>query len=145
MELEVTPDLSLDRLGERVINASTGDIFNTIDPQQFDCLKSLLVKHKKIGLRICLLDEDGYILRQVSSRSREQQPITGLNQKQKRVLKALERVIKACEHEKISLVGYSDTLVALPTELLDTEHASAEARELETLSVYIGADLLKNR
>lgn len=63
-----------------------------------------------MGLRLCLLDEDGYILRQVSSRSKSERVKPGFNEQQKRVLKALERVLDACEREKISLVGYSDSL-----------------------------------
>lgn len=143
MELEVTTELSEKSIDERVLNSNPGDIFNTVDNQQFELLKKLLVRHKKVGLRVCLLDEDGYILRQVSSRARDDLPLSGLNERQKKVLTALERVLEACEREKINLIGYSDTLVALPSQLLNTEHASAEARELETLNVYIGADLLK--
>lgn len=129
---------------ELVSKANAGDTINTVTQAQFDLLKKLLVEYKKVGLRLCLLDGDGYILRQVSSRSKSERVEPGFNEQQKRVLKALERVFEACEREKISLVGYSDSLVAVPAALLHTDLASAEARELESGEVYLGADLLKS-
>jgi len=126
-----------------VRQAQEGDTINAVNQEQFDALKRLLVEYKKVGLRLCLLDDDGYIIRQVSSRSKSEQVDTGFTTQQKRVIKALERVLEACEKEKIALVGYSDSLVAVPAQLLQTDLASAEAREIESLGVYLGADLLK--
>jgi len=143
MEKDISSALSDAQIRELVKNASTGDILNTSSQEQFELIKKLLVEYKRVGLRLCLLDDDGYILRQISSRSRAQVIEPGFSPQQKRVLKALERVLAACERENIALVGYSDSLVAVPKGLLHTELASAEARELESLGVYIGADLLK--
>ena len=144
MESQLNRTATDNAMRELISKSSAGDTINAVTPAQFDLLKKLLVEYKKVGLRLCLLDEDGYILRQVSSRSKSERIETGFNEQQKRVLKALERVLEACEREKISLVGYSDSLVAVPAGLLHTDLASAEARELESGEVYIGADLLKS-
>ncbi|HSG03550.1 MAG TPA: response regulator [Marinobacterium sp.] len=144
MEKDISKAVSDQQLREIVRNSVSGDTLNTTNQDQFELIKKLLIEYKRVGLRLCLLDDDGYILRQISSRSRTESIEPGLNTQQRKVLKALERVLKACEREKIALVGYSDSLVALPQTLLHTELASAEARELETFGVYIGADLLKH-
>lgn len=143
MEKDIGKTLSEPQVREIVRGAKAGDSLNTSTPEQFDLIKKLLVEYKRVGLRVCLLDDDGYILRQVSSRSRTEAIESGFNAQQKQVLKALERVLQACERENIALVGYSDSLVAVPKTLLHTDLASAEAREMETFGVYIGADLLK--
>jgi len=143
METQLNKNASESSMRELVQGAASGDILNTLSSEQFETLKKFLVEYKKIGLRLCLLDEDGYILRQVSSRSKAEHMEPGLNSQQKRVLKALERVLEACDREGISLIGYSDSLVAVPTKLLHTDLASAEAREIDSGDVYIGADLLK--
>ncbi len=145
MESQLNSTATDAAMRDLVSKASTGDTINVVTQAQFDRLKRLLVEYKKVGLRLCLLDEDGYILRQVSSRSKSARvESAGFNEQQKRVLKALERVLEACEREKISLVGYSDSLVAVPAALLHTDLASAEARELECGEVYLGADILKS-
>lgn len=143
MEKDISSTLSDAQVRELVKTASSGDTLNTSSQEQFELIKKLLVEYKRVGLRLCLLDDDGYILRQISSRSRTEAVEPGFNTQQKRVLKALERVLEACERENIALVGYSDSLVAVPKGLLHTELASAEARELESFGVYIGADLLQ--
>lgn len=143
MERDIGKTLSEPQVREIVRSATAGDSLNTSTPEQFELIKKLLVEYKRVGLRVCLLDDDGYILRQISSRSRAEAIEPGFNSQQKQVLKALERVLLACERENISLVGYSDSLVAVPKALLHTDLASAEAREMETFGVYIGADLLK--
>lgn len=142
MEKQLSANISETRLRSLVSDARPGDILNTESTDQFEQLKRLLVEMKKVGLRICLLDEDGYILRQISSRQRDSGTDNGFNDQQKSVIKALERVLEACRKEGVTLVGYSDSLVALPTQLLQTDIASAEARELNSTGVYIGAEML---
>lgn len=143
MESQLNRGSTAIAMRDLVRQAQEGDTINAVSQEQFDALKRLLVEYKKVGLRLCLLDDDGYIIRQVSSRSKSEQVDTGFTTQQKRVIKALERVLEACEKEKIALVGYSDSLVAVPAQLLQTDLASAEAREIESLGVYLGADLLK--
>jgi len=143
MESQLNRGSTATAMRDLVRQAQAGDTINAVSQEQFDALKRLLVEYKKVGLRLCLLDDDGYIIRQVSSRSKSEQVDTGFTTQQKRVIKALERVLEACEKEKIALVGYSDSLVAVPAQLLQTDLASAEAREIESLGVYLGADLLK--
>lgn len=143
MESQLNRGSTAIAMRDLVRQAQAGDTINAVSQEQFDALKRLLIEYKKVGLRLCLLDDDGYIIRQVSSRSKSEQVDTGFTTQQKRVIKALERVLEACEKEKIALVGYSDSLVAVPAQLLQTDLASAEAREIESLGVYLGADLLK--
>src|SRR5210317_1631955 len=143
MEKEISLALSQPQLRDIVSAAQSGDTLNTASTEQFETIKKLLIEYKLVGLRVCLLDEDGYILRQVSSRSRSESVDAGLNGRQQRVIKALERVLEACDKENIALVGYSDSLVAIPKQLVNTELASSEALEVEDSGVYIGADLLK--
>lgn len=143
MESQLNRGSTAIAMRDLIRQAQAGDTINAVNQEQFDTLKGLLVEYKKVGLRLCLLDDDGYIIRQVSSRSKSEQVETGFTTQQKRVIKALERVLEACEKEKIALVGYSDSLVAVPAQLLQTDLASAEAREIESLGVYLGADLLK--
>lgn len=144
MESQLNLSSTETQISELIKSANAGDTINAVSQEQFDLLKRLLIEYKKVGLRLCLLDEDGYILRQVSSRSKSEQTSPGFTAQQKRVIKALERVLQACEQEKIALVGYSDSLVAIPAPLLHSDLASAEAREVECGDVYIGADLLKS-
>lgn len=143
MESQLNRGSTAIAMRDLIRQAQAGDTINAVNQEQFDTLKGLLVEYKKVGLRLCLLDDDGYIIRQVSSRSKSEQVETGFTAQQKRVIKALERVLEACEKEKIALVGYSDSLVAVPEQLLQSDLASAEAREIESLGVYLGADLLR--
>lgn len=143
MEKEISPKLTEQQIRELVKSVKSGDTLNTASTEQFELIKKLLVEYKLVGLRLCLLDEDGYILRQVSSRSRNETVEATLSPRQHKVLKALERVLDACDKENIALIGYSDSLVAMPRQLVNTDLASAEAREVDDSGVYIGADLLK--
>lgn len=143
MEIQISPDLDDVQLVNRVRNAESGCTLNIQSDRQFELVKRLMVQHKKVGLRVCLVDEDGYITRQISSRLREEHTQMGFNDKQKSVLKALDRVLEHCRKEGISLIGYSDQMVAVPALLVNTEYATEQSREIDDQGVYFGADSLK--
>lgn len=144
MEIQVNPKADDLQLTKIIKGAEPGATLNTENEYQFELIKRLLVQYKRVGLRVCLLDEDGYITRQISSRMREEHAQAGFNDKQLSVIKALERVLSHCRQEGISLIGYSDELVAVPSILLHNDLGSEQSLEIEDRGVYLGADSLKS-
>lgn len=140
MEISISSSFTEKQIRRLVNGAASGDTFNVESPDHFALLRGLLIEYKKVGLRVCLLDEDGYIVKQVSSRARENLAHQGLNDTQLKVVKALERVLEHCAREGITLVGYSDQLVAIPTRLAELNLQSEQAREIDDHGVYLGAD-----
>lgn len=110
----------------------------------FSLAKGALVREKIAGVTIQLLDSDGYAIRQVTSRRRDDSPSRSdaLNDRQIAVVKALEKVLAYCRKEGVQLVGYSDELVALPAHVKPEEIASASALDVDTRGVYRGAEAL---
>lgn len=109
----------------------------------FKQAKTLLLKEKLKNVTIQLLDDDGYAIKQVTSKpkdpriAREQ-----LNGRQVAVVKALEKVLRHCKKEGVQLVGYSDELVALPAHIPVEEISNAGAMNVESFDVYKGADAI---
>lgn len=110
----------------------------------FKLIKQAITEKKRTGVTAQLLDADGYVVRQVTSKTRGTVPQDQLNDKQIAVLRALEKVLSYCKREGIQLVGYSDELVAIPSSLEDSEIASAAALAVETHGIYRGAEALEN-
>ena len=65
MEIQVNPKADDLQLTKIVKGAESGATLNTENEHQFELIKRLLVQHKRVGLRVCLLDKDGYITRQI--------------------------------------------------------------------------------
>ncbi|WP_432695179.1 response regulator [Marinobacterium sp. YM272] len=120
--------------------AHSGDTIACRRESQFEICKRALVEAKLVGITIQLLDDDGYIIRQTSSKKRSQVNGPTFNDRQLAVIKALEKVLAHCKKEGISLIGYSDELVALPTSIAGTDLASAYAIDVYTSGCYRGAD-----
>lgn len=119
----------------------SGDVINCTDAGLFEVAKAVLVREKLPDLTIQLLDSSDYVLRTVTShRRRSQAHQDRFSDRQEAVLKALEKVLAHCAKEGISLVGFSDDLVAIPAHLDDGTGLSAEAIELDTSGVYRGAE-----
>ncbi|MBY4677217.1 response regulator [Marinobacterium arenosum] len=111
----------------------------------FTLAKQVMVKERLAGATLQLIDSDGYAIRQVTSRRREEQGAASsdqLNDRQLAVIKALEKVLGYCKKEGIQLIGYSDELVALPVGLKSNEISTAAALDIETHGVYRGAESL---
>lgn len=120
--------------------AHSGDTIMCRRESQFEICKRALVAAKLVGVTIQLLDEDGYVIRQTSSKKRSQVNGPTFNDRQLAVIKALEKVLSHCKKEGISLIGYSDELVALPASIAGTDLASAYAIDVYTSECYRGAD-----
>lgn len=108
----------------------------------FKRAKTLLLQEKLKNVTIQLLDEDGYAIRQVTSKPKEQGNRDQLSGRQVAVIKALEKVLRHCKKEGIQLVGYSDELVALPSHIPIEEISSAGALDINCYDVYKGADAI---
>lgn len=114
------------------------------DEAVFSLAKVVLIKEKQVGITLQLVDEQGYAIRQVTSkRPEDDQPSdSSLSTRQTAVIRALEKVLSHCKKEGIQLIGYSDELVAMPTVVQSDDVSPAVALDVETYGVYRGADSL---
>ncbi|MDO6564626.1 response regulator [Amphritea sp. 1_MG-2023] len=112
------------------------------DEAVFNLAKVVLVKEKLAGITLQLVDEQGYAIRQVTSkRPADDQPSDRhLSTRQAAVIRALEKVLMHCKKEGIKLVGYSDELVAMPIVVRSDDVSPAVALDIDTHGVYRGAD-----
>lgn len=126
---------------EAVVHAAaSGDTICCETESQFEICKQALIAARLAGITICLLDRDGYVIRQTSSKKRSQINGPQFSDRQLAVIKALEKVLAHCKKENITLIGYSDELVALPSSLVGSDLASVHAREVYASGAYRGAD-----
>jgi len=109
----------------------------------FQLARAAITRTRRTGLAIQLLDCDGYVVRQLTSKARVASA-DRLNDKQIAVVRALEKVLGYCKTEGIQLIGYSDELVAVPAGLKDEDIASSAALALEADGVYRGVEVLDN-
>jgi len=105
-------------------------------------LKRLIIDAKAIDLKLSLIDDDGYVLKQISTKRRDLKPDTAKDSdftaRQMTVISALERVMTLLEKEGVNLVGYSDELVATISD--DTSLQTSElAIDIDTRGIYKGA------
>ncbi|WP_432473757.1 response regulator [Amphritea sp. HPY] len=114
------------------------------DEAVFSLAKIVLIKEKLVGVTLQLVDEQGYAIRQVTSkRPEDDQPSdSALSTRQTTVIRALEKVLLHCKKEGIQLIGYSDELVAMPAVVQTLDVSPAVALDVETYGVYRGADSL---
>jgi len=108
----------------------------------FSLVRLAIQKTRRSGVTAQLLDSDGYVVRQLTSKKRAVAAGGQLTDKQIAVVRALEKVMGYCKAEGIQLVGYSDELVALPAGVSDQDVASALALSVECQGVYRGAEVL---
>ncbi len=103
-----------------------------------------MVKEKQAGVTVQLVDEQGFAIRQVTSKTPEEDRPTDcqLSTRQASVVRALEKVLMHCKKEGVQLVGYSDELVAMPAEVDPEDVSPAVALDVETFGVYRGADAI---
>lgn len=109
----------------------------------FNLVRLAIQKTRRAGVTAQLIDTDGYVVRQLTSKKRSaNRQVDQLNDKQIAVVRALEKVMGYCKAEGIQLIGYSDELVALPAGLGDADIASAAALAVEAQGVYRGVEVL---
>jgi len=142
MLIHVKPNAETDKLKKIVTNSNPGDNINVSNSQQFEQLKRLIIDAKAIDLKLSLIDEDGYVLKQISTKRRDLKPDTAKDSdftaRQMAVISALERVMTLLEKEGVNLVGYSDELVATISN--DTSLQTGElAIDIDTRGIYKGA------
>ncbi len=140
MEYPIDIDSTQEAITALVAGAESGDTVYCRRESQFEVAKKALVANKRAGVTLCLLDQDGYVVRQTASRKRSAQQGPRLTDRQLVVIRALEKVLAHCRKEGVALVGYSDELVALPAQLTGTDLASAYAVEVDASGVYRGAE-----
>jgi predicted RNA-binding protein with RPS1 domain len=152
MLIHVKPGADQEKLQKIITNCSAGDTINVVNSEQFEDLKKLLVAAKKIDIRLVMIDDEGYVSRQIHTKQRTEAPsselseaklsarYSGFNDRQMSVIRALERVMSHCKKEGISLVGYSDELVAIPAHSAHQFESTVDNYDLDTQGVYTGAD-----
>lgn len=142
MLIHVKPDADTEKLIKIIINSNPGDSINVSILPQFEQLKNLIIEAKALDLKLSLIDEDGYVLKQISTKRRnvEKQAVQseGFTARQMSVISALERVMTLLDKEGISLIGYSDELVATIANdsLMQTGELSID---IDTQGIYKGA------
>lgn len=142
MLIHVKPNADSDKLKKIVTNSNPGDNINVSNLQQFEQLKGLIINAKAIDLTLSLIDDDGYVLKQISTKRRikEKQSAqsSSFTARQMSVISALERVMTLLDKEGISLIGYSDELVATISD--DSSLQTSElAIDVDTKGIYKGA------
>jgi hypothetical protein len=142
MLIHVKPNADSDKLKKIVTNSNPGDNINVSNLQQFEQLKGLIIDAKAIDLSLSLIDDDGYVLKQISTKRRvkEKQSTqsSSFTARQMSVISALERVMTLLDKEGISLIGYSDELVATISD--DSSLQTGElAIDVDTKGIYKGA------
>jgi len=143
MDIEVDKHASYDEIADAIRSCSPDDSVCCYSEASFSLAKAILVKEKLTGATVQLLDDEGYAVRQVTSKLRAEVEAKGqMTDRQIAVIKALEKVLSHCDKEGIRLLGYSDELVALPSGIDPSEHASADVVEIDTFGVYQGAETL---
>ncbi|WP_210395095.1 hypothetical protein [Motiliproteus sediminis] len=109
--------------------------------RQYAILKIALLKLQRDDLSLSLMDGRGAISRQVTARKRaDTVDESGMTQTQRLALQALEKAFQRCRAQGLLVVGFSDSLVAVPealgcgAEVLSTPSAV----ELDTHDAYHG-------
>ena len=146
MDIYLDKNASYDEILEGIKECDKGGAVCCTDEAVFSLAKVVLVKEKQVGITLQLVDEQGYPVRQVTSKRPEDDRPTDsrLSTRQAAVIRALEKVLDHCRKEGIQLIGYSDELVAMPTAVKSDDVSPAAALDINTHGVYRGADTLIN-
>jgi hypothetical protein len=112
--------------------------------RHFSLAKIAAIKLQKHDLKIRLLDSQGRIIRQVVTKTKEEEGLFSedMSSAQLAALKALEKALQYCHEQKVVIVGFSDSLVGIPGHLesnLETLSSTA-AVEIETSDAYRGVE-----
>ncbi len=126
----------------KVNESESGSTFSCSSERMFSLLKIALVKSQRSDLSIQLLDNSGKLLKQVVSRRKEaeEQESDELSLPQVKAVRALEEAFRQCQAMKLTVIGFSDGLVAVP-EKLGVNLAvlsSTSAMDVDSSDVYKG-------
>ncbi|MCW9053926.1 MAG: hypothetical protein OQJ91_16695 [Motiliproteus sp.] len=126
-----------------VKKAESGAVFYCTDERQFSLAKIALVKSQRTDLSIQLKDAQSRLLKQVVPRrknAKEEQQADEMNSNQVSAIRALEDAFRQCQAMKLTVIGFSDGLVAVPNSLgggMDALSSTA-AIDVDTSDVYRG-------
>jgi hypothetical protein len=140
MDTVLPANADLETIRAALLGLAAGESIACQSETVFSKAKLLLVKEKITGISIQLLDQDGYVIRQVTGKRRSDMEEGEFSDRQQAVIRALEKVLKHCKQEGVRLVGYSDELVAYPARCQDLSQASVYALDVNTHGAYAGAD-----
>lgn len=142
MLIHVKPDADSKKLSKIVANTNPGDAINVADIKQFEQLKSLIIEAKAVDLKLSLIDADGYVLKQISTKRRNNEKHNQINNRftdrQMSVISALERIMVLLDKEGLRLTGYSDELVVTKADDASLQTGDL-AIDIDTKDVYKGA------
>lgn len=143
MDITLSAEANAEEILSAIRQCGLDDAVCCLNETTFKKAKLTLVQEKLKGVTIQLLDSDGYAIKQVTSKQRSNKlPSDQLNDRQRNIVRALEKVLYHCKKEGIQLVGYSDELVALPAHISLDDVSSAGAIDVECRGVYRGADAI---
>ena len=140
MEYDLSENASYEEIKSILLKCVAQDVVNCYSLEIFNDAKKILVSDKLTDRTVQLLDDEDYVLQQVTSKKREEvDKEKGFSDRQLAVIKAMEKVLIHCQKEGIKLVGYSDELVAYPAKCESIELASEFCLEINTSETYKGA------
>jgi hypothetical protein len=140
MEFDLVDKVEYEDIKEVLVNSLPDDVVNCYSLEVFNDAKKVLIQEKLTEKTVQLLDDEDYVLQQVTSKKREEvNNKVEFSDRQLTVIKALEKVLEHCQREGIKLIGYSDELVAYPANCNDIEEASEYCLEINTSETYKGA------
>ncbi|MEH6444417.1 MAG: hypothetical protein V7784_11020 [Oceanospirillaceae bacterium] len=140
MEFDLVDNTTYEDIKSVLIECTPQDVVNCYSLEVFEEAKSVLINEKLTEKTVQLLDEDDYVLQQVTSKKREDaDKEVEFSDRQLAVIKAMEKVLKHCQREGIKLIGYSDELVAYPANCDNIDLASEYCLEIDTSQTYKGA------
>jgi hypothetical protein len=143
MDITLNAEANGDEILAAIKQCGLEDAVCCLNESTFKKAKLALVQEKIKGVTIQLLDDDGYAIKQVTSKQRSDKSRSDqLNDRQRNIVRALEKVLLHCKKEGIQLVGYSDELVALPAHISLEGVSSAGAIDVDCRGVYRGADAI---
>lgn len=140
MEYDLIDNATYEEAKNTLVQCQAEDVLNCYSLESFELAKSVLISEKLTEKTVQLLDEDEYVLQQVTSKKREDaDKEIEFSDRQLAVIKAMEKVFEHCQREGIKFVGYSDELVAYPANCENIEQASEFCLEVHTSQTYKGA------
>ncbi|WP_324769195.1 response regulator [Pokkaliibacter plantistimulans] len=147
MDINLSPLASLEDIRDAIRRCGAEDVICCHAEAVFHEAKRALQQSAKADVTLQLIDYDGYAIRQASSRRKgapaKPKLSDQLTRQQMAVVSALEKVLQHCRRHNIALVGFSDSLVAVPAHLLEQDsHAvhTMAALEVNTHQAYCGMD-----
>ncbi|MFP8965955.1 response regulator [Pokkaliibacter sp. CJK22405] len=147
MDINLSPLASMEDIRDAIRRCTADDIICCHAEAVFQEAKRALQQSAKADVTLQLIDYDGYAVRQASSRRKGEEGkkklVNQLTPQQMAVVAALEKVLQHCRRHNIALVGFSDSLVAVPAHMLEAStHAvhTMAALEINSHQAYRGMD-----